>query len=158
LDTSVKVCFLDIDGVLHTRRSEFAQWNCHALDREAVGLINLLVSHADEDVPVVIMSTWRYNCTEEFIHDHLYRHGFGGYFHEDWATPLIGLDESKGLEVNVWLRDHNKVEQFVIIDDLAKLLPEQIEFSVRPNYDDGLLWADFKRAFRILHGVEYIHT
>jgi hypothetical protein len=159
---AVKIIFLDIDGVLCTMRSHFAQ-GCptprgvmEALDREAVGLINFLaLGVPDVEVRFVLISTWRVSYPPEWIKSHLKKYGFAGKFHDDWLTRLLkASDVSKGAEIKGWLSRHPEIEQWVIIDDRATILPEHEDRHVRPIYAEGLSWANFKAAAKILHDIE----
>lgn len=81
--------------------------------------------------------------------------GYMGALDREAMTPKLGgHDASKGLEVNAWLAKHPEIADWLIIDDRATVLPEQESRHVRPVYAEGLSWANFKQAAKILHGVD----
>jgi HAD domain in Swiss Army Knife RNA repair proteins len=161
-DRVPKVVFLDIDGVLCTWRSHFAQGgpvSSHgtmwALDREAVGLLNVMAANIG-DVQFVIMSTWRLHFSKDEIIAHLRANRFAGNLHNDWCTPAVhhrlseGADIPKGRDVRAWLEAHPDVTTYVIIDDQAMVHPIDEAHHVRPRYDDGLSWENFRSVMSIL--------
>lgn len=164
----MKVIFLDIDGVLCTHRAHYARGRqapnglMHVLDREAVGLLNILCCAGlpHTEVRVVLISTWRLpqhplsRGELKPIEDHLRSHGFVGKFHSDWKAPHLGGEDLRGHEVAAWLAEHAGVDDFLIIDDRATFLSEQSSRHVRPNYFEGLSWLNFVHAADILHGIK----
>ena len=45
----------------------------------------------------------------------------------------------RGEEIAEWLRN-NQVDNYVIFDDDRDMLPGQLPFFVRTNFEDGLNW------------------
>lgn len=163
----MKIIFLDIDGVLCTLRSNFAQGRTtspfglmQALDREAVGLINFIgLGKVDDPVLFVLCSSWRRHYQRAFIEWTLRNAGFTGTFHQDWATAISltagNSDEAKGVEIADWLERHvDEVNAYIIIDDRGTFSPAQKPFLIRPHYPDGFSWENFRQAMKALHGFD----
>lgn len=167
----MKIIFLDIDGVLCTHRAHYGQYFyapngiMHALDREAVGMLNMLASGMgsdDQAVRFVLISTWRLNRHpvgrggQHAIESHLRQYGFNGGLHPDWRTDELGDEKARGTEVARWLSQHPDIKDYVIIDDGEHFTDEQKARHVRTEYANGLMWGDFKNAAKYLHGIEGI--
>lgn len=163
----MKIVFLDIDGVLVTLRSHFAQGRPSSpfgmmlgFDRDAIGLINFVgLGKTDDPVLFVLCSSWRKHYPRAFIEYQLRNAGFTGVFHQDWATAISltaqNSDAGKGVEVADWLERHaDEVKSYIIIDDRGSFSPAQEPFRIRPNYPDGFSWANFRQAMKMLHGFE----
>jgi len=153
----VKIIFLDMDGVLCTPRAHVAQGMQaprgvqQSLDREAIGLLNVLMP-PNQPIFCVLASTWRNIYDPAWIDRRLMAAGWEGQFHTDWKTASLGDESKRGEEIALWLASH-ETERYVILDDSINMLPEQEPFHVKTNYNDGLMWDDFKKAMLILHGV-----
>lgn len=145
----MKVLFLDIDGVLNSRRSCFAfggfPHNATGPERQmfdevAVRLVAGIVRAAG--AKVVLSSTWRK--------------------HENWTEigPALGLpiiDRTpiswkgrRGEEIAEWLAAHPEVESYAIVDDDSDMLPEQMRFFVHTSGFDGLSWANAEKMAELL--------
>ena len=154
----MKLIFLDIDGVLCTPRSHVAQNGCGTakhLDREGVGLLNRL---ATSDTQYVLSSTWRLHYCRAYMEEHLRDYGWRGQFHKQWRTPnhdcsMFGSYDRREREIEDWMNAYGDAAQdsFVIFDDVDIFSNLQEHFVYTPE-DDGITWANFKRAARILHG------
>lgn len=147
----MKIIFLDIDGVLCTFRSHIAQGSpgpgmC-ALDREGVGLLNMLY---DEDTFYVLSSSWRHFHDKSYMTNHLKKFGWSGQFHMDWCTQ--DFDGSRGEQIQEWLNRHSEVEKYVIIDDDSNMLKSQKRNFVKTIEYDGISWKNFQNAAKILFG------
>jgi len=157
----MKIIFLDIDGVLCTTRAHVATGShgfmMKALDREGVGLLNRM---AIDSTKFVLSSTWRNIFSQEWMEDHLRRHGWTGEFHEDWRTPhnpMISHPDRRPDEIAEWLSKNpiGDKGQYVILDDDAwNWSLEQQNHVVRTIFDNGIMWEDFLKADKILHGHE----
>ena len=159
------VVFLDIDGVLNTpqnaverfekwkagtgkSRDEFGQLFCP----KAVSNLEYLCHMAN--AKVVISSTWRRAGLAKMqtmfqmrdikinvidVTPDLTRMGENGL----WMATI------RGEEIAEWLRN-NQVDNYVIFDDDRDMLPEQLPFFVRTNFEDGLNWQCMVSALKIL--------
>ena len=148
----MKVLFLDIDGVLNSRRTAVAFGSYpHKLahldrfDHAALGLVRRL---CDAGVSVVLSSSWR----EEFLHADIRR---------ALDLPIIGgtpvLSGSRGSEIAAWLAAHEEVQTWAIVDDDPDMLDEQLGCFVQTDPDNSLLWGDYVALCAIL-GVETVPT
>jgi len=141
----MKVLFLDIDGVLNSRRTAVAFGSYpHKLahldrfDHAALGLVRRL---CDAGVSVVLSSSWR----EEFPHADIGR---------ALDLPIIGgtpvLSGSRGSEIAAWLAAHEDVRTWAIVDDDRDMLDGQRGCFVQTDPDNGLLWGDYLALCAIL--------
>lgn len=148
-----KILFLDIDGVLNSRRSSFAlggvpraglplnEDNMKLFDWIAVGMIRRLCE--EEGVSIVLSSSWRIcqKCVPL-----------------GWALELPIVDEidrnlgSRGEQIQRWLNLHPEVEYYAIVDDSSDMLESQGPHFVQTTYDDGLLYVHFRKLRDILTG------
>ncbi|OQC17563.1 HAD domain-containing protein [Candidatus Skiveiella danica] len=141
----MKVLFLDIDGVLNSRRTAVAFGSYpHKLahlerfDHAALGLVRRL---CEAGVSVVLSSSWR----EEYQHSEIGR---------ALDLPIIGgtpvLSGSRGSEIAAWLVEHEDVRTWAIVDDDPDMLEEQRGCFVQTDPDNGLLWGDYVALCAIL--------
>lgn len=146
-----KVLFLDIDGVLNSRRSVvacngyphgFTKVDLEKFDWIAVGLIRKLCE--ETDTSICLSSSWR------LIHSvHECANGLDLPIFD--KTP--SLNSNRGVQINVWLAEHPEVTCYAIVDDDADMMPQQVPFFVRTNERNGLSIQDFANLKRILKGL-----
>ncbi len=155
--TAPKTIFLDMDGVLCTVRAHIGQGErgmMRALDREAMGLLNVLAEVPGTPVLYVLSSTWRMIYDRPGMESNLRQFGWRGEFHGDWCT-IQDRTGHRGVEVADWLLRHPEVTDWVAIDDDSDFLPDQKSRLALTHAYDGLRWQDFLDACRILHGDEH---
>lgn len=152
-----RIVFLDIDGVLCTRKA--AGWSrngqpiikgilrrrpARALDGNAVQRLNTLC--VTGSAVVVVTSTWRLDRDVPSI---LRRAGFSGRFHADWCTDAHG--PTRADEITRWLAAHG-TDRFIVLDDkLRGLEPFRDSLVLVDNYH-GLELCDLDRAAQLLEG------
>ncbi|MDB5822198.1 MAG: hypothetical protein JWR21_902 [Herminiimonas sp.] len=141
-----KVLFLDIDGVLNSRRSVVAfkgyphsfSGECKGrFDWVAVALIRQLCE--ETGCSIVLSSSWRILHTVHECANGLDLPIFD-------KTPNLG--GPRGLEVNAWLAEHPEITHYAIVDDNSDMLLDQMENFVQTDELVGLSirdWADLKR-------------
>lgn len=143
---NTKLVFLDIDGVLNSRRSTYAFSSTHRLDPVAMSLLNELLRITGADV--VISSTWRLGRTLDQL--------FATLTHEGFAGNIIGktphLGDFRGQEIDQWLEtykwDHNDPDyKYVIFDD-------DRDFRL----GQPLIWVDNKYGLTHAHVHRAAHT
>jgi hypothetical protein len=151
----VKVLFLDIDGVLNSRRSVVAfngyPHSFEGKDRErfdwvAVGLIRALCQ--ETGTAIVLSSSWRilhsvHECANGLDLPIFYR------------TP--SLSKCRGAEIAEWLSEHPEVTAYAIVDDDSDMLPEQKQYFVQTTEKNGLTienWADLKRILGVATNMD----
>lgn len=139
-----KVIFLDIDGVVCTRRVHVAYKDSgtwHRPDPVAVRLLNRLC--ADTGAVVVISSSWRNTDSRGDIEAMLRRGGFSGRFHDDWATPSL-VGGFRGDELAAWLAAHPETGAWVALDDGRDFHPGQN--LVLTHGENGFMYEHYKAA------------
>ncbi len=130
----MRVLFVDVDGVLVTARSQFAQRRLRAPDREAVAMLVAIACAAT--ARLVISSSWREGETRSSFRSRLDALGLPeDLLHDDWATPV--LRDARQLEIDDWLRRHPEVTHYAILDDGVGL-DDTSPHLIRTEYDDGL--------------------
>jgi hypothetical protein len=146
-----KVLFLDIDGVLNSRRSVVAcggyPHSFEGKDRDrfdwiAVGLIRKLCE--ETDTSICLSSSWR---VLHSVHD--CANGLDLPIFD--RTP--SLHGNRGVEINAWLSGHPEVTTYAIVDDDSDMLPDQAPYFVRTDEKNGLSIQDFANLKRILKGL-----
>lgn len=139
----MKIIFLDIDGVLLTRRTMIAHGrNWSAASPDPVLCQTLIRCCEKGDVRIVVSSNWR--DTPDKCRAKLKEGGLMHCLHKSWATPLdsklspggIYLSTTRGLEIWDWLLAHPTVTDFRILDD------EEHEFKTYQEFSDRLLLCD----------------
>ncbi|MEZ5278393.1 MAG: HAD domain-containing protein [Opitutaceae bacterium] len=105
--------FLDFDGVLNSEQSVKDLGTRYRFPESTIGALNTLLQQ--RDTQIVITSTWREVWTLSEI---------AGFLDRDGVLPgrVVGstplLQETRGLEIDAWLRSAPyPVASFVILDD-----------------------------------------
>ncbi len=143
---STKVIFLDIDGVLCTRRSHLAYgkeggiW--YEWDTLAVEVIRKM---AKKGVIFVLSSTWRKPPHVEDFWKQWTKYGLEEHYlwERDWMTP-IGQGV-RGEEIKDWLNRHPEVTDYKIVDDNNDMLEEQMSHCIFTDAEDGMTSDNIKK-------------
>lgn len=155
--TTGPIVFLDVDGVLNSHGSWIALGapSKGGLDPVAVGLVRKLCD--ETDARIVLSSTWRLGGDLLDVKQRLARAGAPQLC---WLivdrTPdfagLAGFDDGhrRGREIHSWRHGTGHRGPFVIIDDDADMLPEQLPHFVQTTFANGFRVAEYARALRIL--------
>ena len=148
-----RVCFLDYDGVVNT-----PMWNEEGTvcsygwakqgkvnNFQAVQWLSEACQKFGFDI--VVSSTWRMwdNYKECLINGGLRK----GIEVLD-RTPEIRT-QSRGFEIKTYLEEHPEIQYYVIVDDEADMLPEQIGHLILTDGDVGFTLKDFKRFEEIFN-------
>ena len=145
-----KILFLDIDGVINSQRTciafngyphNFCAVDMAKFDHVAIALIRKLCHIAGCNV--VLSSSWRYTFRVDATGEALDLPMIG-------ATPKSKGFDTRGEEIDYWLKEHPDVTHYAIVDDCEKMLPHQDQFYVQTDPDIGLTLADYKRLLSIL--------
>lgn len=153
-DCESQIIFLDIDGVLNSRRTEFGIQktisNPNGWDPVAIRMLNYIAKSFQ--VLFVISSTWRTLIPEGLCVEYLTQMGFNGEFHDRWKTPNFNCPFSRGMEINRWFEDcpNEYYTGYVIIDDSSAILEKQKDYHVHVDQHEGFLYGDMVQAIRIL--------
>jgi hypothetical protein len=142
---SVKVIFLDIDGVLVTPEEiALPRVNEHSRhNKRCVELLNRITN--ETGARIVVSSSWKsFTNIKEILND-----DFG-------VTGLVmgvtdGYAGSRGMQIRAWMERHT-VRSFIFIDD--SLDTDGLEHRlVRTNWKTGLTEADAEKAIQLLNEV-----
>jgi hypothetical protein len=150
----MRILFLDVDGVLNSRRSEIAHTagvvpptpglpsHFNDIDWVAVGLVATLCKRLN--VMVVVSSSWRESFTWQQLRD-LFK------------LPIIDATDQeagvRGDQIQRWLDKNPEVTEYAIVDDNGGMLASQQDHFVQTDWDEGLTYADSARLRDILQGV-----
>jgi HAD domain in Swiss Army Knife RNA repair proteins len=169
-DVVSAVVFLDMDGVLSTRRAYSAAMEAEKnglmvrpvpdrwIDADAMTNFNDLIERSG--ALVVVSSTWRldhhHTDGSKFL-DILRRNGFVGTLHNDWRTkdlshPIAGSviiqGKMRGDEVLEWLSRHPDITRYAILDDDCDFHPTQPH--VKSGFEIGLTAEHVELALMFL--------
>lgn len=154
---TLKVVFLDIDGVLNSRQYDLSRGDNEGnIDISRLSLIKQLVSCTGAQI--VLTSTWRIHWDPnvektdsigEEMEEIFLRNGISLYD----KTPEINDDRAK--EIKSWLEIHPDVVNFVIIDDMKFGWGEFEANVVKTDYriGRGLEMQHVKTAIKLLSGM-----
>ena len=161
----MKILFLDIDGVLVSRRS-WGKRHPHGhanADPEAVAALNHII--AETGARIVVSSVWRQGQSLTDLRQIINGH-FGVVGGVISKTPIIrtkkqfegtpGMIEvsaERGDEIDFWLRaQHSEpIDRYVILDDDSDMGAHKHRL-VQANFETGLTMADAERAIALLRG------
>jgi hypothetical protein len=151
-----KVLFLDIDGVLNSRRTceafgsplkggfphGFDAVNMALFDHAAIGLIRKLCETTGASI--CLSSSWR------IIHTvHECANGLDMPIFD--RTPSLNWNgRTRGDEIAAWLADHPEVTTYAIVNDDSDMLESQKQYFVQTDFKEGLTWANYESLQCIL--------
>lgn len=139
-----KILFLDIDGVLVSRRSGVAfngfpnpRKHQDKFDFVAIGLIRKI---CQQGVDIVLSSSWR--------------KGKGDEYKDLLGLPIIDrtpvVNGVRGDEIAEWINKNREPDKWAIVDDSSDMRQDQIPHFVHVDGNNGLLLHDYKRLCAIL--------
>jgi hypothetical protein len=146
--TPTKVLFLDIDGVLNSRRTVvafkgyphgFDGYDRDRFDWVAVALISRLCE--ETGASIVLSSSWRIIHSVQECANGLDLPIFD-------RTP--SLDGIRGMEINAWLAEHPEVTDYAIVDDNSDMLESQKSRFVQTDELVGLSIVNWVALKQIL--------
>lgn len=163
----MNIIFLDIDGVLNTERFQTIQvkncecdWHEAQFNFDPICMNNLKEIINKFDAYVVITSTWRYwrdkngQPWTELIGN------FNKYNIKERIIDIIPIlskynsELCRGDEIKEWLKNHNDISNFVIIDDENDMLDLSNKL-VQCDYITGLTDTIKEKCFEILNNNDY---
>lgn len=146
----MKVIFLDIDGVLNSKRFFLGSKIDSKIDPNCVSQLNTLIE--ETGAKIVISSSWRITHSKKEIREALAEHGFKG--------SIIGYTETldvwgngpapRGVEIKSFLQKNNRIKNYVILDDESDMLFDQRNNFVQTSGDEGLTQNDVSKCIEIL--------
>jgi hypothetical protein len=126
-EASVKVLFLDIDGVVNTKRTKGNFQGVMGIDPPLAARVQRIIQNTRCEI--VVSSSWR-----------LYQHSLDEVERKICKfadiTPI--LHAPRGYEIKVWLMLHPEIEHYVILDDADSILPEQRANFFQTTWESGL--------------------
>jgi len=162
------ILFLDIDGVLNSNfwndihQKEISDGTL--IDEEKIRLLAYLVKKTN--ARIILHSGWRTWFDSECkplrmeaakLIELLKKEGL----HIDGLTPDLTTEEIrktkkfslvKAEEILLWLKSHNAVDEWVVLDDLDLHNVHIEKHQVKPDQAIGLTSADVEKAVKILLG------
>ena len=90
---------------------------------------------------IVVTSTWR---LWDNYKDCLINGGLRKGIEVLGRTPRL-RDVPRGVEIKKYIEDHPEIQYYVIVDDEADMLPEQMGHFIMTNGDTGFNLSEFKR-------------
>lgn len=144
MNSKKKVIFLDIDGVLNSKKT-LGVYGEH-LSSEMVRRLNKIVKLTDADV--VVSSSWRILYELPILQAMMFNQGM------TWAHKIVDRTKDftscRGAEIQDYLDTHDKYDVYCILDDETDMLDEQKPFFIRTDWNVGLSEDDVSSAIRIL--------
>lgn len=167
-----KIIFLDIDGVLNSQywytqmeRNTPRDKYGYAFDPNAVANLKRIIDETGADI--VISSSWKsfgFTDLENIWQERCLPGTVIGITPNSVSDELLlnaDLDKMelfhiRGEEIKEWLSKHGKnVSNYVIIDDVDNMLPEQQKHFIQTNPEMGLTEDIALLAINILNHAEY---
>ena len=145
---SMKIIFLDVDGVLNSRNTtRMTSWGSTFVEDALVQNLKHIID--ETGAGVVLSSNWRYDRNDpslnmEFLElrDELARYGI--YFYD--FTPEL---HDRGKDIDQWVKEHPETTNFVILDDSKNIALNQSHW-VQTTMARGLGPDEAERAIQIL--------
>ena len=124
---NMKVLFLDIDGVINCKTSNF-KTDLWPLDRYMAFLVGKIEMYTD--CKVVLSSSWR-------------KHPEGvAIVEKSLAIKLFDITGNEGKirgdEIQAWLERHPEVTRYAILDDDSDMLESQLPNFFQTKWETGL--------------------
>lgn len=147
----MKVLFLDIDGVLNSdtfylnrpKEIKHLPYPLSEFDPACVARLNRIL--AETKARLVVSSSWRHDAFIDRVLDR------AGIKPKMWDITPYGMGRPRGYEIKKFLHEHPDIENYVILDDVANMLPEQQSHFVQTKYYYGLTDEDMEKAINILN-------
>jgi hypothetical protein len=126
-EESLKVLFLDVDGVVNNKRTKENFEGFMAIDPAMAALVQRIVRNTGCEI--VLSSSWRlFRNGREEIESKICKFAD--------ITPI--LHAPRGYEIKVWLTRHPEIEHYAILDDAESILPEQRANLFQTTWESGL--------------------
>lgn len=147
----MNVVFLDVDGVLNNHRTTSKSPEGYTgISTKLVRRLKNIIKSTDS--VIVLTSTWKESSDVElaYLHKRL-----GGIEIVDSTSIVDNRSFLRGTEIRNWLKEHEDVEHFVILDDFDFNYMEEglIPYLVLTNPENGLTDDDVLKAVEILTGT-----
>ncbi len=152
----MKICFLDIDGVLNSadymlHRKHLPRPTRHNIDALTVPRLNEVTSQTG--ARLVISSTWRLGKSVQWLADILGMHGVTGTVIDKTPSVLVlggKYRAARGIEIQTWIDAQDvKPERFAIIDD-DRDMAHLSDRLVKTTWELGMLDEHVERCVELL--------
>lgn len=150
----MRILFLDIDGVLNSRRSSLYY------QQDVDGLLVIRDGNPFADLDWVAVNMIKFLCTKQQV-----KLVLSSSWRETWDLGTLGQKlglefydatdtgcGTRGEQIQRWLDTHPEVTEYAIVDDNSGMLQSQKDHFVQTDFDEGLTYADWKRLRDILDG------
>jgi len=146
----MKVLFLDIDGVINSKRTSIA-FNAYPTSEE-VGITKFdnvalrLIQKVCKDTKtnIILSSSWRFDSNWKDLGKRLNLPIID-------RTPLhVPSDVRRGYQVEAFLNAHPEIDKYAIVDDINEFLPNQLPYFVQTDEHNGLSYENYKRLLWLL--------
>ena len=129
LGASVKVLFLDIDGVVNNEHTRKKFGDFITLDPARVALVQRIVRNTGCEI--VLSSSWRlFQLGRDEVERNVCKFAD--------ITPFLRAGTPRGYEIKAWLTRHPQVEHHAILDDADSILPEHRANFFQTTWESGL--------------------
>jgi len=133
----MRAIFTDIDGVLNPHWK--TKWS-----KSSIQIYNQICQ--EYDLKPVITSTWRINHTKEQLQKIFYEQGIEVEIYD--YTPHLD-QKDRGLEIKEWL-NNNKVDNYVVIDDIVHNITPHVDNVIKVRNWVGLTTEEYIEIKKIL--------
>jgi len=148
----MKVIFLDIDGVLNLFTDGKDKWG-YNFNTDLVNNFQWLIDRSG--AKIVISSSWK-NWGLTWLKSMWEDRGLRGEIIDITPNDVIispldyieGVD--RGLEIKQWLLNNPAVKEWIIIDDVSDMLPEQADKFIKCEKQTGLTRELAWKAIQLL--------
>lgn len=141
-----KIIFLDIDGVLTSRKSLYTYGNFRTFLPSSVQALNFVLKASD--AKIVISSAWRCGRSLEDLTAIFNKEGIDGSKIIGKTPRFHGL---RGMEIHEWLYHATiPIESFVILDDETDM-GRHISRLVKTSFELGMDMSHAKLAIKMLN-------
>jgi two-component system, cell cycle response regulator DivK len=125
--TSVKVLFLDIDGVVNNKSTKKNHQSVVNVEPVLVARVRRIVQNTG--CKVVLSSSWRlFQSSRDEAEKKICKFAD--------ITPI--LRAPRGYEIKAWLTMHPETDHYAILDDADSILPEQRMNFFQTTWENGL--------------------
>ena len=123
----MKVLFVDIDGVVNSRRTKKNFEGFMTVDPAMAALVQRVVRNTGCEI--VLSSSWRlYQYSRDEVERKVCK----------FADITSILYAPRGFEIKAWLTLHPEIQHYAILDDAESILPEQRANFFQTTWESGL--------------------
>lgn len=147
----MKVIFLDFDGVITTP----PRWK---LNPDKIKWIKKLVE--ETDAKIVVSSSWRHGINRNFDYEieiNPQNKEIINWLRNNIYDITPSGSSVRGKEIELWLIDHQDIENYIIIDDDGDMLDNQLFHFIQTDWQTGFTEREYELAYRVLNNL-YIYS